>query len=362
MSETISRAVLTVGQTYKDPRGGISSVIKTYAGHFTGFKFVATYNPHWGKWLNVFQFASGLAPLLATLMLDRDIKVVHMHVAERGSFFRKYLVLLIARRIFRKKVVFHSHGAEFHLFYENSNSLVRRLVRSCINECDMVICLSRQWETFFRSNFDNTMVEVLENIVDQPVPPPTVKQTAKLQMLFLGEIGERKGIFDLIEAIAVKKEYFSGLLRLRIGGKGDTGRLSNLVDRHGLQEIVSFEGWVSGIHKDSLLGEADVYVLPSYNEGLPISILEAMSYGLPVISTNVGGIPEVVHDRVNGFVIAPGDITTLAERIQQLVGNPVLRVQMGKESLRIVTPYYASSVIPKLEDLYASMLNRGPEE
>lgn len=357
MTSTVSRRVLMIGQTYKNPIGGMASVIKTYSRHFSPFKFVATYNPAWGKWANMLQFVIGMVPLIGKLAMDREIRLVHVHVAERGSFFRKYLIIAIAKRIFRKRILFHSHGAEFHLFYEQSNRLVRRMVKSCVAESDVVICLSKQWEDFFKSQFDKQRVEVLENIVEERSEDKAQLNSPLMQLLFLGEIGERKGIFDLLEAISANKAHFNGKIRLRVGGKGKVEQLLGLIERNGLQDLVSFEGWVSGQKKHLLLTEADAYVLPSYNEGLPISILEAMSYGLPIVSTDVGGIPEVVHDNVNGYVIRPGDIMALGDKIRVMASDPGLRTAMGQQSLRIVKPYYAPAVISKLEQLYVSTIN-----
>ena len=111
-----------------------------------------------------------------------------------------------------------------------------------------------------------------------------------------------------------------------------------------------FEGWVSGEKKTRLLNWADVYILPSFNEGLPISILEAMSYGCPVISTPVGGIPEVVRD--NGTLVTPGDSEEIFRAIAKYVDNPEIIQTEGKESVTNVAPYLAENVMKELKELY----------
>ena len=99
--------------------------------------------------------------------------------------------------------------------------------------------------------------------------------------------------------------------------------------------------------------DADIFILPSYNEGLPMSILEAMSYGLPVISTPVGGIPEIVKDGVNGYLIFPGDNEALAEKIELLAKNKELRLRMGQENYKLVSQKYnAGTIINQLKILY----------
>jgi glycosyltransferase involved in cell wall biosynthesis len=129
-----------------------------------------------------------------------------------------------------------------------------------------------------------------------------------------------------------------------------------VIEKNNLQSIVKYAGWVSGELKESLLKGADVYILPSYNEGLPISILEAMSYKLPIISTPVGGITEVVHNNINGFIIQPGDKQAMFDALNKLIEQPMLVKAMGNKSSEIVEPYYAENVIPKLENIYKSLL------
>lgn len=108
--------------------------------------------------------------------------------------------------------------------------------------------------------------------------------------MFMGEISMRKGGFDLLQAISDNKEYFKDKLLLRMGGNEVDGDIKTFIRNHQLEDFVSYEGWISGEKKTECLNWEDVYILPSYNEGLPIAILEAMSYKHPVISTPVGGI------------------------------------------------------------------------
>ena len=126
-------------------------------------------------------------------------------------------------------------------------------------------------------------------------------------LLFLGLLGKNKGIYDLLECIRDHKVEFQGKLKLYIGGNGEIEHVKQLIKEYGIADIVIFEGWVSGDKKIELLNKSDAYILPSYKEGLPISILEAMSYGMPIISTPVGGIPEIVSNGENGYLVEPGN-------------------------------------------------------
>lgn len=113
---------------------------------------------------------------------------------------------------------------------------------------------------------------------------------------------------------------------------------------------------MSGDKKIQIINEVDAFILPSYNEGLPISILEAMSYNLPIISTSVGGIPEILKNGYNGFLIRPGDKKALKNAILTLINNPSLRKEMGKHSQEMVQPFLPTTVEGQLRTLYKELL------
>jgi len=139
-----------------------------------------------------------------------------------------------------------------------------------------------------------------------------------LRLLFLGILDQQKGIYDLLQVLADHKEEFEGRALLNVGGNGDVATFENTVKKMGLEQLVAFHGWVSGDKKKELLLNSDVFILPSYAEGLPMAILEAMAYGLAIVSTTVGAIPEVVNED-NGFLITPGDRQMLADLLVSLV-------------------------------------------
>lgn len=176
-----------------------------------------------------------------------------------------------------------------------------------------------------------------------------------LHMLYLGLIIERKGIFDLLDVLNEHKSEFSGKLMLHIGGNGEVEKLNKIISDKELQDIVSFEGWVDNEKKEELLNLCDVFILPSYVEGLPLSILEAMAYNMAIISTNVGGIPSLVIDKKNGFLFEPGDKTSIYSLIKTVVFDKQLLAKMGKDNGRMIEDYYPRSVANKLSEIYNSL-------
>ncbi|MER2998968.1 glycosyltransferase family 4 protein [Pontibacter populi] len=357
ITDSISQCILTIGEKYKNHKGGIAAVINTYSKYFPHFKFIPTYKPVTFKLYGIPYFIFGLFLITIKLTHDKRIQVVHIHGAAKGSIFRKYMVFLITHYVYRRKVIYHCHGSEFKLFYDNSGLLCKKIIQHFMNNVDLIICLSRQWELFFSQNFNNKNIRILENIVEQPINAGARKSNkGVLKFLFLGKIGDRKGIFDLLDVLRDHKQELDGTLQLIIGGNGDVRRLQEYININGLHSIVRFEGWIDGSRKQALLAESDVYILPSYNEGLPISILEAISYQLPVITTSVGGITEVVYDNFNGFIVEPGDKAAIYDRLKRFINNPELATHMGEASRSIIKPYFPEAVILKLEDIYNTLI------
>lgn len=178
-----------------------------------------------------------------------------------------------------------------------------------------------------------------------------MKNDNRFHLLFLGLITAQKGIYDLVDVIREIRRDLRDKFCLHIGGNGETERLQGLIDENDLSDLVSFEGWVSGEKKRELFSLADAYILPSYIEGLPISILEAMSYGLPILSTPVGGIPEVV-DETNGILFTPGDKKEMADAIKSIVGNPQIGKSKGSASREKAVRYYPDNVASELIEIY----------
>jgi glycosyltransferase involved in cell wall biosynthesis len=350
ISKELSNKILIISGHYKG-KGGIAIVVNTLSTYYESFNYVASI--HSRSPVMFWYFGICILKLFYYILIKR-IKIVHIHGASYGSFVRKMIIINICR-FFQIKIVYHIHGAKFNLFYTKYNKC--NIVKNTINKADVLVVLSNSWQEFFKSVTDIKKIFVLNNIVEKPDFERSYPHNyLSIKFLFLGRIGDRKGIFDLLEIIKEYKEYLTGKFSLYIGGDGETDKLIEFIEKNDLHDFVEFEGWVSGEKKKELLAACDIYILPSYNEGLPISILEAMSYEMPVISTTVGGIPEVVSNNENGFLITPGDRQKLFECIRFFIENPHELERMGKKSAEIAARFYPEQVIPKLENIYQQLL------
>lgn len=304
----------------------------------------------------------GIAGVLALIwkLAFGQVDLVHLHGSDMVSTPRKSIFLWLAKA-FGKPCIYHFHGASFLEQYIRSPAILQGIARWVFSAADRVICLSESWAKSIKAIAPDAKTIVLPNAVSLPVDVSECRRgdSDGLRITFLGAIGERKGLFDLIDVV---KKLCAGArnVTLRIGGNGDLKRLEQVVAKYGLEDSVKFLGWIGQNERDALFRETDVYVLPSYGEGMPMSILEAMSYGIPVVSTMVGGIPELVTEGECGFLIQPGDKKALYERLSKLCENPSLRWKLGKAAReKIRLEHHIAAQVERVERIYDELLTRG---
>lgn len=347
-----SKNILMVGS---DPtvKGGMTSVINMYkqAGLFNGNVEYLPSHISGNALKKTFFYINFLGIFLYKMLFGKNINVIHVHSSYKGSYFRKAMIIWFAF-LFGKKTIFHLHGSEFNIFYNNMPKLVKKVISKTLNITTQILVLSKQWEVDIKSKCTNKKIDVLYN--------PTIinkKNSAKLQkktnVLFMGLISKRKGAYDILESAKYLQNHN---IEINMYGNGETKELSQKVKDNNLQNIIKVHGWISGNKINEAYSNAHIYVLPSYSEGLPMSILEAMSYGLPIISTNTGGIPDSVDNGVNGFLISPGDFKELAAKILLLANNFDLMKKMGHESYKIAkNKFSVDKIIFSLQEIYSKI-------
>lgn len=258
---------------------------------------------------------------------------VHVNMAERLSLFRKSVVLTFSRFI-GLPVVLHLHAAQLHHFYRTLPVVLQWAVRWTFSRATKVIVLGEAARAFVVQELRVPAERVC--IVINGVPQPTVARrdtTAlgrKKRLLFLGNLSERKGVSDLIAALAeshaAKQQDFEAI----IAGKGDIANYQAKAKSAGVDNVIRFVGWADQAKAAMLMAEADLLVLPSYDEGLPLVILEALANGTAVICTPVGEIPNELVDGQEALFVQPGDVLGLANAIDRVFVNDALRAHLEK--------------------------------
>lgn len=276
------------------------------------------------------------------LCLGNRPSLVHVHSSAQGSFIRKSLILALARS-FGCKTIFHLHAGYFKQYVEKSGRLRHWLILRTLQKSDKVIALSESWASFLRDFAPGIDVAVIPNSVQLPsLSDPTLIEPYRI--LFLGDIVAQKGVFELLEAVSQLHAAFPDI-QLALGGKGDDALVSAQAEKLGITQNVKLLGWVEAEQKQQELARAAIFALPSYVEGLPMSMLEAMAAGKAVIVTPVGGIPEVIADGHNGLLIPIQDAQSLAFALKKLFENPPLLTQLGMNARETVAKRYSSEIV-----------------
>lgn len=348
--------VLMCGSDRKE-KGGMNSVIDQLMDHDWGedyhFSYLATHIT--GNPIRKALFFVKAYGKLKKLIKKDTFDIIHIHMSYKGSFYRKYYVTKLCKK-HGKKVIIHLHGSEFKDFYNRGNEKRKDKIRELFTIADCTIVLGTDWQAFLNSIAPEANIAVINNAVPIPDVPDKTLRGERI-FLFLGALIKRKGVMDLLNALKkVKEQQISGWHVLIAGSGEEEATLKAFVKANGMENEVEFLGWVNRDQRKDLLEKSDVLVLPSYNEGLPMAILEAMSYGLPIISTNVGSIAEAVHNGENGFLVEPGNVAALEEAITILTDNEELWQRQSLASRKTCETKFAETVFfRKIQKIYVDL-------
>lgn len=338
--------------TSRKTRGGITSVVKA---HEKGPQW-QEYNCRWiethidkGVVAKLSYLARGIVQYLWYLPKS---DLVHIHLSEKLTIKRKLFFFQFAK-LLKKKIIIH-----FHAFSPETtiNGSCANLYRRVFSGADAVVVLSNYWKEKVNAEFHlGEKVRVIYNPCGSIEYVEKYKKTNSI--LYAGALNQRKGYADLIRAFAViGKQHPDWCLRL--AGNGELEKARELSKSLDIDNQVEILGWVNGAQKDKVYKEATIFCLPSYAEGFPMAVLDAWTYGLPVITTPVGGIPDVAEDGKNMLLFKPGDIKKLAECLEVMIDDKKLRDRITIESGNLYKTVFNIDVINRqIGALYAELLS-----
>jgi glycosyltransferase involved in cell wall biosynthesis len=289
------------------------------------------------------------------------------HIATAfGLSFVKHSVCVMIARLFGSRVLLHPHCSISALYTDRSRGW-QWFFRRIIHLTNGVITLSSEWNLLTKI-MPGCAVYYLPNAIDLVAyrgialerRAGTKLPSQLLKALYLGCLGKAKGSFDLVK---VAKEIVSKNLKVVFDlagdelAPGDIEQLKKQIDQAGLGNVVILHPAVMESQKIELLREADIFVYPSYSEGMPIAVIEAMACGLPIIATRVGGLPDLVSDGINGILVDVGSTDQLASAIQILSTNPDLRFSMQLYSYQTAFEKFdIEKLVPQLVSVYNTAL------
>jgi glycosyltransferase involved in cell wall biosynthesis len=292
----------------------------------------ASTNLHRPMVVRVFQAFKRIIKLVVWLIVKRRVDKVLIFTSNAFSFLEKGVMALICNVLFFKKVILAPRSGRI------TNDLKHRYRRKFIHlvflRCEYVVCQGGFWKGLFLKSYPQMPDEkfvVIKNwigikkaAINVPLP-----ERVEGQILFMGWLERDKGIFDLLKAAEILKD--SGIkFKVIIAGEGrHRAEFEAEIDKLGLRGHVNVLGWVVRKKKQALFKSSGIFVLPSYFEGMPNALMEAMGQGLACVATNTGGIPDLIRSEQSGLLVNPGDHQGLARQLALLLDQPDLRRDMG---------------------------------
>lgn len=286
---------------------------------------------------------------LAVRLLIWRPDIVHVRTNSFGGFFEKAFLVLMGR-VAGCRTILHVHGGAFEEFWEKAGWIGKKGIRWSLAVPDRVIALSQEMRcTLCKASSRPERIEVIENAVF--VPPRTIwdvreesgssHSESPVTILFLNRIEPAKGIWEFVEALGIVLRQGNACVRIVGPESGCGGELRGRIDGLGLADRVRVEPAVQGDAKAEVYLSADIYVLPSHVEGMPLGLLEAMSYGLACIATPVGAVPSVIDHDGNGLLVPLRDPQGLADAISRLTEDGATRRRLGLAARQTIVDRYS---------------------
>jgi len=262
--------------------------------------------------------------VLAATIIFRHASIVHLNTSLNMRAYWRDLVYLFVSRALGARVVYQVHGGYLpEQFF--ASRLATRFLRWTLGLPQLVVVLAQCELEAYREFIPEQEVVALPNGIDcRPfgaVPTLTPARDQPLRLVYIGRIAREKGLYETLQGLRLAHELGVDTRLVIAGQGGEEDRLRRYAQALGVGQRVVFAGSVFGADKVKILAGADVMLLPSYSEGLPYALLEAMAAGVPVIATPVGAIPDVVSNGIHGFLVPPRDGKAIAEALVTLAGD-----------------------------------------
>lgn len=345
--------VLMIGPG-RNVQGGISTVVNQYYEAELDKKVELKYIATMQDGNKIIKLAVAIKAMLEFRSIAEEYEVLHVHMSARASFWRKskFIEYAYSKGL---KIIIHMHGSEFDVFYDQEcDDEKKKKIKKIFEMSDKVIALSEEWKSFLTKICDSSKIVIIYNAVK--VPEYIRKDFSDHNILFLGRLGKRKGTYDLLEAVPKVIESIPDA-HFFLGGDGEIEECQVRCKDSNIESYVTLMGWVSGKEKEEKLKSCSVFVLPSYHEGMPMAILEAMSFGELTVSTYVGGIPKVISDGYNGFLFQAGDVDKLAKILIDVLENADKKRIIARNGYdTILNKFDASIMAEEVNNLYEEVL------
>ena len=284
--------------------------------------------------------------LFQSLRSRRPDLCFYFNTVKLRAFVVDALFLLILR-FFKVPYILYSHGQGLRHLGTGSNPFSRALVRKTLGGATGALVLGERLKKDLTPYLKTNRLYVLPNAIPDQTGgrvPSRTRDNPTVKILFLANLIESKGPWEFLQMareVAARAPHARFILAGPQVDEDFYRRLLDFIAKENLDELVALPGGLYGADKERVFRESDIFVYPSHNDAFPLVILEAMQWGLPVISSDEGAIPEVVVDGVTGYIVNPRDIAQLTDRVLRLVHDPELRLRMGKAGRQKYEEHYS---------------------
>jgi glycosyltransferase involved in cell wall biosynthesis len=275
-------------------------------------------------------FARTICALVVRKISGR-VDVVHINLAQYGSAYRKIVIAWLCRRLNVPYVV-HLHGSRFQHFWDAAPPWLDRALVQLFSHAACTLVLGTYWANYVatRAPAAASKIATFPTATRDKVRIRPESRVGPIRILFSGKHGPRKGVRELTAALGRLAD--SPNWSATLTGNGEFDKTREEIAKLGLANRVTVPGWIDDDAFETLLSQADILVLPSHDENLPLSVVEAFACGIAVISTHVGALADIVQDEVTGLVVTPGDVDGLVAALDRLLGDPQLRKRLGQNA------------------------------
>ncbi len=330
--------VLMVGMHLTKTRGGITTlttdILDSTLNQDYEFIYIASQAEDFGKFSKILLASRAVCKFVWTCLF-RSPRLIYVHIGSNASLYRESAFIILGR-IMRRPVISHFHAGDIDNYFPRQPAIGKKFILFAIGLSHSVIAVSRESARQL-GHLDNKLrISIIPNAIDlagfqnnKRVPYKSGKNDP-VRLLFVGAVGKLKGENDLIRALAILRDQGSNVRASFLGYGAES--LADNCAKYGVMELIEHLGPVAMRERIAFYERADIFVLPTHAEAMPISVIEAMAAGLPIISTAVGGIPEILDHGEEGLLFPAGNVKALAETIAVLVKNKQMRLKMGRNA------------------------------
>lgn len=296
------------------------------------------------------------------VLLKNNYKIIQINTFFGGRGLYRDAIFIALAKLLRRKTISFFRGWDMN--FAHKKSIIVSIMKIIYKKSDAIIVLSKEekdkvlaWGYKKQIYIETTTVDKdLIKAVSEQTIECKFKNSSSINILFLSRIERSKGIYEVLKVFHnLRKE--NKKVNLVIAGKGKhLNEVTEFVSDNKI-DGVEFVGFVKNYEKSDIFNKAHVFLLPSYSEGMPNVVLEAFAFGMPVITTKVGGLRDIIKDGVNGFFVEMKNEVDLEKKINKLLLNPDLMKSIAHHNHNYAKNYFVSSVVVnRLEKIYNSVL------